>query len=187
MTLPGLGRLRAARDRRVQRRLLREADGIDGEEDVLADGQVHHHWIVYTGPALEGLLGLLTASLILVSAMDVAWVWGVLGAGIVGHAAMRALQHYMDVFVITNLRVFRISGLGPTKYATTPLSRILDITVVQTVLGQTLGYGHFTFESAAQEQGLRDIKFVSRPLDRDRMIQRQQLRLLRSQRSDRRP
>jgi len=80
------------------------------------------------------------------------------------------------VFVITNFRVFRVSGLpgfGPTKYASTPLSRILDITVKQPSMGQLLGYGHFTFESAAQEQGLRDIRFVPHPDRLDLMIQEQ--------------
>jgi predicted metallo-beta-lactamase superfamily hydrolase len=46
-----------------------------------------------------------------------------------------------------------------------------------------LGYGHFTFESAAQEQGLRDIRYVARPLERDLVIQRHvQLSGLRSPR-----
>ena len=35
------------------------------------------------------------------------------------------------------------------------------------------GYGHFVFESAAQEQGLRDIRFVPRPDRLDLMIQEQ--------------
>ena len=35
-----------------------------------------------------------------------------------------------------------------------------------------LGYGHFTFESAAQEQGLRDIRYVGDPDARDLTIQR---------------
>jgi hypothetical protein len=59
-----------------------------------------------------------------------------------------------------------------SKHATTPLSRILDITVDQPFLGLLLGYGHFTFESAAQEQGLRDIRYVPKPLERDLVIQR---------------
>lgn len=179
MGMPGWQLLVMARVRRVERRLLREEDGIDGEEDILDDGEVHHHWVVYVVPGLIFALGLVVGSAFLVSSMQAGWFWIVLGLGIMGYAAVRAAEHFMDVFVITNLRVFRVSGLGPTKYATTPLSRILDITVEQTVLGQVFNYGHFTFESAAQEQGLRDIRFVTRPLDRDRMIQKQQLRLLR--------
>jgi hypothetical protein len=53
-----------------------------------------------------------------------------------------------------------------------PLSRILDITVRKPFTGRILGYGNFVFESAAQEQGLRDIHTVARPDERDLTIQR---------------
>jgi uncharacterized membrane protein YdbT with pleckstrin-like domain len=78
----------------------------------------------------------------------------------------------MDRFVITNMRVFRVSGVLTKKVATTPIMRILDITVDKPFIGRILGFGHFIFESAAQEQGLRDIKFVGRPDQRDLTIQR---------------
>src|SRR3546814_5600159 len=38
--------------------------------------------------------------------------------------------------------------------------------------GRLLGFGHFVFESAAQEQGLRDIRHVARADERDLSIQR---------------
>ena len=77
-----------------------------------------------------------------------------------------------DVFVITNMRVFRVHGVLSTTLATMPLTRILDITVQKPLLGRVLGYGHFVFESAAQDQGLHDIRFVARPDQRDLAIQR---------------
>jgi len=45
--------------------------------------------------------------------------------------------------------------------------------VRKTLLGRFLGYGHFVFESAAQEQGLRDIRFVPHPDRLDLTIQEQ--------------
>jgi hypothetical protein len=184
MAVPGLHALRRLRRRRVAKRLL-PYDGAGGSDEVIiTDGAVHHHWAAYAVPALWALLAVVTLWLGLVSSTQVGWFFLLLGVGLGVHAGLKALRTFMDVFVITNFRVFRVSGLpgfGPTKYASTPLSRILDITVDQTSLGQLLGYGHFTFESAAQEQGLRDIRFVSRPLQRDRIIQQQQLRLLRKQ------
>ena len=39
-------------------------------------------------------------------------------------------------------------------------------------LGRLLGFGHLTFESAAQDQGLRDIRYVARADERDLKIQR---------------
>ena len=52
------------------------------------------------------------------------------------------------------------------------MTRILDVTVTKPLIGRLLGYGHFVFESAAQEQGLRDIRFVGHPDQRDLSIQR---------------
>lgn len=174
--------LRTLRERRVTRRLLVDDDAIGDDEVIITGGEVHHHWAAYTLPALEGVLAVGLLWLLATSSAQVGWVFIVLFFGLVAHAALKAAETYLDVFVITSFRVFRVSGLGATKYASTPLSRILDITVEQTSLGLLLGYGHFTFESAAQEQGLRDIRYVSRPLERDRIIQQQQLRLLRRQR-----
>ena len=78
----------------------------------------------------------------------------------------------MDRFVITNMRVFRVNGVVTRHVATMPLTRILDISVYQSLLGMALNYGHFTFESAADDQGLRRITYVANPKERDLTIQR---------------
>ena len=147
--------------------------------------EVHHHWVVYTLPALEAVGALVVLYVFLLSSPRVGPLLFAVAAALLGHAAWRALNLYMDVFVITDLRVFRVTGVTPLttrKQASTPLSRILDITVSQPPLGLLLGYGHFTFESAAQEQGLRDIRFVNDPMRRDKTIQNQQMEVLRRQR-----
>jgi hypothetical protein len=82
------------------------------------------------------------------------------------------VREQRDRFVITNMRVFRVHGVLAQHLATMPLSRILDISVRKPLLGRMLGYGHFCFESAAQEQGLRDIRYVGDPDARDLAIQR---------------
>jgi len=79
---------------------------------------------------------------------------------------------HMDRFVITNMRVFRTHGVFNQHLATMPMTRILDISLYRSLSGQLLGYGHFEFESAAQDQGLRSIRFVGRPEERDLTIQR---------------
>ena len=79
---------------------------------------------------------------------------------------------YMDRFVITNMRVFRVHGVFNTHLATMPMSRILDISMTQPWDGLLMGYGHFVFESAAQDQGLKQINFVPRIEERDLTIQR---------------
>ena len=134
--------------------------------------EVLHHRVVYVVPCLEALLGVGAFYLFLIAPVDAAWVPFLLAFAIWAHAAWKALGEYMDRFVITNMRVFRVRGVLAQKLATMPLGRILDITVEKPVMGRVLNYGHFVFESAAQEQGLRDIRFVGRPYQRDLTIQR---------------
>jgi hypothetical protein len=176
--MPVVGWLRGIRDARVRRRLLRDDDA---REDIV--DEVHHHWVVYVLPMLELLVCVGLLWLLLYSSTEVGWLVLTAVVVLLAHAGWGTLVQFMDVFVITNMRVFRITGVFSSKHATTPLSRILDITVDQPFLGLVLGYGHFTFESAAQEQGLRDIRYVARPLERDLVIQRHvQLSGLRSPR-----
>lgn len=149
----------------IGRHLLRE------EGEVIVDA-VHHHWVAYLRPAAEGVLGL---ALVVASAfvwLSVAWVVLLLGVVLLGRCGWGVLREARDRFVITNMRVFRIHGVLTQSLATMPLHRILDITVVKPLHGRVLGFGHFVFESAAQEQGLRDIRFVPRPDERDLVIQR---------------
>jgi uncharacterized membrane protein YdbT with pleckstrin-like domain len=95
-----------------------------------------------------------------------------LGLAVWAHAGWRILDRRRDRFVITNMRVFRIHGILSEQIATMPLSRILDISVHKPFVGRIFGYGHFIFESAAQAQGLREIRYVGDPNERGLTIQR---------------
>jgi uncharacterized membrane protein YdbT with pleckstrin-like domain len=141
------------------------------EGEVVVD-EVRHHWVVYVLPVLECVLALILLVVMLGASIDAFWVPFAVAMVLFGHAGWQALEQHMDRFVITNMRVFRVSGVLTKKVATTPIMRILDITVDKPFIGRILGFGHFIFESAAQEQGLRDIKFVGRPDQRDLTIQR---------------
>jgi hypothetical protein len=149
----------------IGRHLLRD------EGEVIVD-EVRKHWVVYVVPALVASLGCFFLWLFLVSSVAIAWLPLVIGLVLLVWAGWRALGANMDRFVITNMRVFRVKGVLARSLATMPLGRILDITVVKPLTGRILGYGHFTFESAAQDQGLRDIRFVGAPDARDLAIQR---------------
>ena len=152
-------------DPQISKHLLRD------EGEVIVD-EVHKHWVVYVVPALIAILGVFVLGLSLVAPVDIAWLPMVAGLAVLGWAGWRALAANMDRFVITNMRVFRVKGVLARSQATMPLGRILDITVARPLTGRVLGYGHFKFESAAEAQGLRDIRFVGRPDDRDLAIQR---------------
>ena len=141
------------------------------EGEVIVD-EVPHHWIVFVLPLAEAALAVLVFVLFLVSPVEVAWLPFLVSGAILTHAGFRALREHMDRFVVTNMRVFRVHGVFSQQLATMPLARILDISVVKPFHGRVLGYGHFTFENAAQAQGLREIRFVARPDERDLTIQR---------------
>ena len=153
------------RDPDIRKHLLRD------EGEVIVDEE-HHHWVVYSMPVLEAVLGLLLLLAVGLVDLDLGWVPFLLALAIWAHAAWRALASHRDRFVVTNMRVFRVNGVLSQQLATMPLSRILDITVAKPLHGRVLGFGHFVFESAAQEQGLRDIRYVGRPDERDLSIQR---------------
>jgi hypothetical protein len=149
----------------IGRHLLRD------EGEVIVD-IVLHHGVVYVVPALEVALGVLLLVAVGYVDLGLGWIPFLLALAIWLHASWRALASHRDRFVVTNMRVFRVNGVLSQNLATMPLTRILDITVAKPLHGRILGFGHFIFESAAQEQGLREIRYVGRPDERDLAIQR---------------
>jgi hypothetical protein len=157
--------LKAVTDPQIGKHLLRD------EGEVIVD-EVRHHWVVFVVPGLIVLAGAVLLVVFPFVDLDLAWFPFLLALGLIGYGGYKWLYQWMDRFVITNMRVFRVHGVLSQQLATMPLARILDITVRKPLQGRMLGYGHFVFESAAQEQGLRDIRFIGRPYQRDLAIQR---------------
>lgn len=140
------------------------------EGEVIID-EVRRHWV----SALPGVALVLLSLPIFAAMIPVPQAWLIcliLGAIPLFWGLWKIQEQHMDRFVITNMRVFRVHGILTQHTATMPMSRILDISVTKTVTGRMFGYGHFVFESAAQAQGLRLIRFVGRPDERDLTIQR---------------
>ncbi len=133
---------------------------------------VRKHWVVYVRPTLElvGVLGLWLVALF--GPIQLGWFFLLAGVALGLHALYLTLREHRDVFVITTMRVFRASGVFTVRIATMPITRILDITVEKPFVGRLVGYGHFVFESAAQSQGLREIRYIGEPDERDLTIQR---------------
>ena len=156
---------RGATDEDIRRHLLRD------EGEVIVD-VVRKHWVVYVVPGLVAAVGVVFLYLFLISPVNLAPAPLAIGLGLLLYGWWRGMVAHMDRFVITNMRVFRLKGVFARSLATMPLGRILDITVIKPLHGRLLGFGHFTFESAAREQGLRDIRYVGRPDERDLSIQR---------------
>jgi membrane protein YdbS with pleckstrin-like domain len=152
-------------DPRVERFLIAD------EGEVIVD-EVAKHWAAIVKPVM-----LLVAALpLLIIAFWVPpqawWVPALAAIVLAGWGVWRILQAQMDRFVITNMRVFRVHGILTQNISTMPLARILDISVHRPVVGRMFGFGHFVFESAAQTQGLKEIRYVGAPNERDLTIQR---------------
>lgn len=128
-----------------------------GEQKVV---EVKKHWAASAWPAVRLGIG----TVIFVSAFaytsPIYWLFIIVGGALAGQALWRILEEYRDRFVITNQRVFRVHGVLSVARASVPLLRILDITVKKSFIGRWLNYGHFVFESAAQVQGLSEIRYV---------------------------
>jgi hypothetical protein len=149
----------------VERYLLAE----DGE---LLRDEVVRHWAAGVWPIARLSAGLWIFSGAFVFTTVVFWIVLALSLGLIGQALWVLADQFRDRFVVTNQKVYRVHGNINQVRASMPLTRILDITVDRPVLGRILGYGHFIFESAAQDQGLREIKWVPEIDDRERLIQR---------------
>ncbi len=149
----------------IRRHLLRD------EGEVIVD-EVRKHWVVYIVPSLLFFGAIFFLWVFAVSSVEVAWLPLALSAVLFLIGAWKTLNAKVDRFVITNMRVFRVKGVFARSLATMPLGRILDITVDKPFHGRLLGFGHFTFESAAQDQGLREITYVGHVDERDLAIQR---------------
>ena len=143
------------------------------EDEVVVD-EVRRHWIVFVKPVLElaaAVLLMFVGTFVIEPADPGGWLV-LLGLGLGLRAAWVTVLVPRECFVVSDMPVFRLHGVLSTHRATMPLSRILDITVDKPLVGRVLGYGHLTFESAGQEQGLREIRYVGRPDARDLKIQR---------------
>ena len=162
--MAGIGLFRIF-DPKVRRHL------ISDEGEVVID-EVRQHWVVYSVPMLEVVLAAALLVTMATTAIGGQPVLLAIVLVLLAHAFWQFLTHHRDRFVVTNMRVMRIRGVFSQTVATTPIARVLDITLQKPIIGRVFGYGHFVFESAAQDQGFREIKWVSRPDDRDLTIQR---------------
>ncbi|MCL2735445.1 MAG: PH domain-containing protein [Propionibacteriaceae bacterium] len=133
--------------------------------------EVVKHPVCMLGPIAVTLVGVV---ILFFSTSFLSWWWpvAILGLAVCCVGLWKFHELSMDRFVVTNMRVFRVNGVVNRHVATMPLTRILDISVYQPPLGILLKYGHFVFESAALDQGLHRITYVSHPTTRDLTIQR---------------
>ena len=142
---------------------------LESEREFVVD-EVGPHLITRlpgTGLALAG-----AALMVAMPWLGPGWWLALLAGLVLGLAGLWKVHvQNMDRLVVTNMRVFRVHGVLNQHLASVPIIRILDISVEQPFLGQLLNFGHFVFESAAQDQGLKRISYVPDIELRDLIIQ----------------
>ena len=76
----------------------------------------------------------------------------------------------VDRIVVTDRRIFEVSGILTRNVASMPLENMTDITYRRSVLGRLLGYGELIVETAGQQQALNRISHLPKPDDFYRAI-----------------
>ncbi len=89
--------------------------------------------------------------------------------GALGYYGLHVWEWLLRHFIVSTRRVLLTSGIIVRTVTLLPLRRITDLTWQETLLGNLLGsvglrgYGTFRFESAGQDQALREIKHLPNP------------------------
>lgn len=146
------------------------------ERRYLAEGEnmalsVRRHWTMFLRSAVQSL-GVLVGAFVLDSltsdpngagALDPVWAYA--SAAAVLFFAWQVLNWWLTSLVVTDHRVFEVTGLLTRNVASMPLSKMTDITYHQSLAGRILRYGELILESAGQEQALSHITHLPDPLD----------------------
>jgi hypothetical protein len=135
--------------------------------------EVMHSGVYY----IRGVVSLLIGLFLLVRwvpfvSVQAVWFAVAITAVFIGYGFYRILWVARDRFVITDSRVFRVWGVESLHEAEMEIGRVLDITVDRPWWLRPFKSGHLVLENAAQQQGLRDIRYVPRPEDLAREIHR---------------
>ena len=144
------------------------------DERIVTD--VRRHVIVLFRPFVVTVLALFFAG-------SIGWVTGPGSGGdvidlVVGLMALaaaarfglKAWQWWSDRIVVTDQRIFEVSGVLTRKVASMPLTRVTDMTYRRSLAGRILGYGDLIVESAGQDQALSRIERLPHPDDFYRTI-----------------
>lgn len=68
-----------------------------------------------------------------------------------------------EVRYLTNRRIIEATGFLGLRVASMPVTRVTDIVLLHTAVGEVFGYGELRIESAGQDQALANIRFLVEP------------------------
>lgn len=130
--------------------------------------EVKKHWIVLSKPiiAIAGILFILLNlnKYNLFGFKDTLFKAGLYGmAACILYFVYVYLDRKYDIWAVTNQRVIDESGIITHKAKESPLEKINNIDIVQTLAGRLMGYGRVQIQTAATE-GESWIDFVEKPV-----------------------
>ncbi|MGH3118975.1 MAG: PH domain-containing protein [Gaiellales bacterium] len=131
--------------------------------------EVRRHPIVLARTAAGALIAVFVAGTIgwiTTPSEGTAWLDTALGLAALFIAARfgwRLWQWWVDRIVVTDQRIFEVSGVLTRKVASMPLTRVTDMTYQRSLGGRLLGYGDLIVESAGQDQALSHINYIPDP------------------------
>jgi hypothetical protein len=138
--------------------------------------QVNRHVTVLAKPffqtvgviLLAAFLGSLTSPRTGVDLLDT--LVGIVSAASVLRLGWKVWQWRVDRIIVTDRRIFEVSGLLTRKIASMPLANMTDVTYQRSLLGRLFGYGELIVETAGHLQSLNRITHLPKPDDFYRAI-----------------
>ncbi len=128
---------------------------------------VRRHPAVLIVPSAQAVAGLLAAALLSATVLrghglliDIAWI---LCGLLIVRLTWKAVNWYVDFFVITTHRILLTSGVFTRSVAMMPLGKVTDMSFHKSFAGRLLGYGDFVVESAGKDAALRTIDHIPYP------------------------
>jgi uncharacterized membrane protein YdbT with pleckstrin-like domain len=131
-----------------------------------------HHW-VFPLTALVRWLLVALALVVIVVASDIwvlptaGWIkWGYLILLVpLARIAWGFVAWRVNVYAITNRRVFEVSGVFNKRVSDSSLEKLTDVILTQSLLGRMLGYGTIEVLTAASSAGVNDLEQLANPME----------------------
>ena len=138
----------------------------DDENIVLA---TRKSLVLLLWPAVQGLL--LVAAGALIQSINLSGTVGSVRSYLVAAAVtvgvlrfgMALLGWAMDRIVVTDHRIFEVSGVINRKVSSMPLDKLNDLTYNRGIWGRLFGFGDFFVESAGERQGVDRLEMIPSP------------------------
>ncbi|MDP9069012.1 MAG: PH domain-containing protein [Actinomycetota bacterium] len=133
--------------------------------------RVRRHPAVLARPFAEALGAIVLASFLgtLLSPSDgsdvIDTVLGLVAIFFMARFAWRGWEWSVARIVVTDRRLFEVSGLLSRRVASLPLTKVTDMTYHRSVPGRLLGYGDLRVESPGQKQAVEKIGYLPNPDD----------------------